>query len=583
MRQLVKYRYNVMDVDSPSAFAGIKGGYRSGCRDVYFVRLLGSRPGLSGEICGLDQAMSAQMRQGRLFYNRITQLPRLSDPDDINYYSGCYSRWDAGGGQGGILTRVSSIDEQLAWQLSEACTKAFGEYKKDKSGDAVTIRKNFYIKALYWFDYVCSGLKQWDERSCIKIAADNVKSRQQYFFYYILTLIGCDVLLIQSREDVEHAQPDRLDHLSKEVRIGNFSTEQIPQYQAAAGQTSINGQREVGQADRNAIVNVQAENRQTAVNVQAGNRQTAVNVQPGNSQIRAGMQAGSRQTAANRQEAVSQAYGSLGQTSDEKIGSDEKNSPDGKIIVKIPKRDRHRSTGALNGSNHPPQKQVPPNVPSYGGSRSLRPSNAGVNPSADADIYRPPVSCEKSFEQLAELASSIVMIAVHNKNGDVVSTGSGIMIGRNGYILTNDHVASGGYFYSVRIENDDKVYQTDELIKYHSDLDLALMRISRSLKPLPIYQGEKKLVRGQSVVAIGSPLGLFNSVSNGIISGFRILDGVHMIQFTAPISNGSSGGAVLNLNGEVIGISTAGFDQGQNINLAVGYESINMFVQGFRS
>lgn len=175
------------------------------------------------------------------------------------------------------------------------------------------------------------------------------------------------------------------------------------------------------------------------------------------------------------------------------------------------------------------------------------------------------------------------MIAVHNKNGDVVSTGSGIMIGRNGYILTNDHVASGGYFYSVRIENDDKVYQTDELIKYHSDLDLALMRISRSLKPLPIYQGEKKLVRGQSVVAIGSPLGLFNSVSNGIISGFRILDGVHMIQFTAPISNGSSGGAVLNLNGEVIGISTAGFDQGQNINLAVGYESINMFVQGFRS
>lgn len=544
MRQLVKYRYNVMDVDSPSAFAGIKGGYRSGCRDVYFVRLLGSRPGLSGEICGLDEAMSAQMQQGRLFYNRITQLPRLSDPDDINYYSGCYSRWDAGGGQGGILTRISSIDELLAQQLSEACTKAFGEYKKDKSGDAGTIRKNFYIKALYWFDYVCSGLKQWDERSCIKIAADNVKSRQQYFFYYILTLIGCDVLLIQSREDVEHAQPDRLDHLSKEVRIGNFSTEQIPQYQAAAGQISINGQREVGQADRNAIVNVQAE---------------------------------------NRQEAVSQAYGSLGQTSDEKIGSDEKNSPDGKIIVKIPKRDRHRSTGALNGSNHPPQKQVPPNVPSYGGSRSLRPSNAGVNPSADADIHRPPVSCEKSFEELAELASSIVMIAVHNKNGDVVSTGSGIMIGRNGYILTNDHVASGGYFYSVRIENDDKVYQTDELIKYHSDLDLALMRISRSLKPLPIYQGEKKLVRGQSVVAIGSPLGLFNSVSNGIISGFRILDGVHMIQFTAPISNGSSGGAVLNLNGEVIGISTAGFDQGQNINLAVGYESINMFVQGFRS
>ena len=54
-----------------------------------------------------------------------------------------------------------------------------------------------------------------------------------------------------------------------------------------------------------------------------------------------------------------------------------------------------------------------------------------------------------------------------------------------------------------------------------------------------------------------------------------------MIQFTAPISQGSSGGAVLNMYGEVIGISTAGFDRGQNINLAVGYESIQMFIQGF--
>ena len=56
-----------------------------------------------------------------------------------------------------------------------------------------------------------------------------------------------------------------------------------------------------------------------------------------------------------------------------------------------------------------------------------------------------------------------------------------------------------------------------------------------------------------------------------------------MIQFTAPISQGSSGGALLNMYGEVIGISTAGFDRGQNINLAVGYEDILMFIQGFQS
>ena len=55
-----------------------------------------------------------------------------------------------------------------------------------------------------------------------------------------------------------------------------------------------------------------------------------------------------------------------------------------------------------------------------------------------------------------------------------------------------------------------------------------------------------------------------------------------MIQFTAPISNGSSGGAVLNMYGEVIGVTTSGYDEGQNINLAVGYEFINTFVRGFQ-
>ena len=56
---------------------------------------------------------------------------------------------------------------------------------------------------------------------------------------------------------------------------------------------------------------------------------------------------------------------------------------------------------------------------------------------------------------------------------------------------------------------------------------------------------------------------------------------MEMIQFTAPISHGSSGGAVFNMFGEVIGISTAGIDEAQNLNLAVSYEDINNFVKGF--
>lgn len=188
---------------------------------------------------------------------------------------------------------------------------------------------------------------------------------------------------------------------------------------------------------------------------------------------------------------------------------------------------------------------------------------------------------EMSFEQLAQLASSVVMIMVHDKRGEPFASGSGIMIGRKGYILTNNHVLTEGSFFTVRIENDDNHYRADQIIKYNQVLDLAVIRIDRALVPLPIYKGPQKLVRGQKVVAIGSPLGLFNSVSDGIIAGFRVLDDVDMIQYTAPTSPGSSGGAVLNMYGEVIGISTAIAREAQGINWAVGYEFINLFTQGF--
>lgn len=196
-------------------------------------------------------------------------------------------------------------------------------------------------------------------------------------------------------------------------------------------------------------------------------------------------------------------------------------------------------------------------------------------------VRKPDLDRELSFEELAKRASSVVMISIHGIKGEVIGNGSGIMIGRDGYILTNNHVASGGCFYSVRIEDDEKIYETDEIIKYNSVLDLALIRIQRKLLPISVYHGSRELVRGQKVVAIGSPLGLFNSVSNGIISGFRSMDQVDMIQFTAPTSPGSSGGAVLNMYGEIIGISTAGMENGQNLNLAVGYKNINLFVKGF--
>lgn len=205
----------------------------------------------------------------------------------------------------------------------------------------------------------------------------------------------------------------------------------------------------------------------------------------------------------------------------------------------------------------------------------VSPSRGAVPPPA------PPARRPLEFEELARFAASVVMLKVFDPNNQCFKTGSGVIISDKGYVLTNFHVVSGGHHYGILLEEESDIFYTDELIKYHRDYDLAILRMEKRRTPIPIADRSTALVRGQKVVAIGSPLGLFNSVSDGIISGFRQIDDVDMIQFTAPISHGSSGGAVLNMAGEIIGISTAGIDQGQNINLAVSYESIRLFAKGF--
>ncbi len=257
------------------------------------------------------------------------------------------------------------------------------------------------------------------------------------------------------------------------------------------------------------------------------------------------------------------------------------------IRVVLPPRPERKAKGkpepeAVQGENQPVRVTIPPH-PSR---RTASPQQTMTPP---ASSIMPPVAsvtaprgarAERSFEQLAQLAPSVVMITVHDYSGEAFAGGSGIMIGSKGYILTNNHVLEDGSFFSVRIENDEQTYRTKEIIKYNQVLDLAVIRIDRALDPLPIYHGPQ-LSRGQKVVAIGSPLGYFNSVSDGIISGIRVLDDVQMIQYTAPGAPGSSGGALLNMYGEVIGIVSASSRGSQGINWAVGYKFINMFVQGF--
>ena len=166
-------------------------------------------------------------------------------------------------------------------------------------------------------------------------------------------------------------------------------------------------------------------------------------------------------------------------------------------------------------------------------------------------------------------ADSVFMLEVYDAHSNRIAVGSGFVIFQPDLIATNYHVIEDGA-YIVAVGDDMDQYIMDEVCAANKKLDLAILRFSptKAIAPLP-YDASDSLKRSQPVVAIGSPAGLKNTVSLGNISAFFVRDGKNWIQFTAPISSGSSGGVLLNDQGKVIGITTATYATAQNVNLAV--------------
>lgn len=170
--------------------------------------------------------------------------------------------------------------------------------------------------------------------------------------------------------------------------------------------------------------------------------------------------------------------------------------------------------------------------------------------------------------------------------------GSGFIVDAGGVVVTNKHVVSeGGAKYFV-VTNDGKEYPV-QLIKTDSGNDLAAMKIeAKNLKALTLGDSAN-LKLGQTVYAIGTPLGEFtNTVTNGIISGLgrgitagsnyegyvEKLDNV--VQTNAAINPGNSGGPLLNSSGQVVGINTAIAQGSENIGFAIPANVIRNFLSG---
>ncbi len=161
---------------------------------------------------------------------------------------------------------------------------------------------------------------------------------------------------------------------------------------------------------------------------------------------------------------------------------------------------------------------------------------------------------KNTFASTKEMLKAITqpVFTIENRKG----FGSGFMVGSSGYIITNYHVVQEDTTPMIRIAADKKIKAT--IVKVNPDYDLALLKIeNNTTQPLAVGNSND-LTQGEEVYAVGTPLdkSFGQSVTKGIISGFREFNGVKFIQTDVSINSGNSGGPLVNDRGEVIGITT---------------------------
>jgi hypothetical protein len=222
---------------------------------------------------------------------------------------------------------------------------------------------------------------------------------------------------------------------------------------------------------------------------------------------------------------------------------------------------------------------------------SAAPSDAGSaapSTSAVADAGPPKnKGTEKTPAELfKDVSPSVVTITVHT--GRYEGGGTGFVLDKEGTIATNHHVIEGATRVQVKFLSG-SVFEEGELLVDDQGADLALIRIDLArpldgsrvdVKPLTLGNSDEVIV-GEHAVVIGNPLGLESTLTDGLVSSRRMYAGRPWIQFSAPIGSGNSGGPVLNMRGEVIGVTTASMNGmvAQNLNLAVPVNELKKLIR----
>ena len=182
------------------------------------------------------------------------------------------------------------------------------------------------------------------------------------------------------------------------------------------------------------------------------------------------------------------------------------------------------------------------------------------------------VTTAETAQEIARsaFASTVLLVAV-DEDGEPISQGSGFFV-RGSDVASNYHVIEAAAEVYVKPLGRDEIHYVEDIVAIDTDWDLVVLKTSATgSRVLPLGSSVAVSV-GDTVYAVGNPHGLEGTFSQGIVSSIREFDSGRLLQITAPISEGSSGGPVISARGEVIGISVGQLDNGQNLNFAIPAE-----------
>ena len=222
--------------------------------------------------------------------------------------------------------------------------------------------------------------------------------------------------------------------------------------------------------------------------------------------------------------------------------------------------------------------------PAEPGDTEPSPSETTPAPSPDSGDTTAPagLSAQDIFKRSSP---AVVQVVVRDQDLNAIGQGSGFLVSSDGLVVTNHHVVSKAAFATVVLPSRATLF-VQGVLAFDADADLAILKVNGADLPYVRLASKEKFPEvGARVYAIGSPKGLSNTLSEGLVSGLRQeSQDLRLIQTTAAISPGSSGGPLLNAEGHVVGVTTMILvgEGAQNLNFAVPAANIYRLLERAR-